>query len=91
MSDSPQSAQKDVEQGVASPEDGDQQINMDNPSDPQGNASTQYSEFEVKEQDRWLPIANGKLLFPCVIVAFLSVGTPFVVTQFVGIALPLSE
>lgn len=58
MSDSPQSAQKDVEQGVASPEDGDQQINMDNPSDPQGNASTQYSEFEVKEQDRWLPIAN---------------------------------
>ncbi|KAJ2898809.1 hypothetical protein MKZ38_003629 [Zalerion maritima] len=54
MSDSPQSPQKDVEQGVPSPEDGEPP--MDN-TDPHTGAPS-YGEFEVKEQDRWLPIAN---------------------------------
>ncbi|OLN88806.1 Nuclear transcription factor Y subunit beta [Colletotrichum chlorophyti] len=52
MSDSPQSPPKDVEQGVQSPEE----EQMNEPQDPQS-AGLAY-EFEVKEQDRWLPIAN---------------------------------
>ncbi|KAF6829837.1 CCAAT-binding factor complex subunit [Colletotrichum plurivorum] len=53
MSDSPQSPPKDVDQGVQSPEE----EQMNEPQDPQ-NAGLAYAEFEVKEQDRWLPIAN---------------------------------
>lgn len=56
MSDSPQSAPKDVEPGVQSPE-GEEQMNEG--QDPH-TAALMY-EFEVKEQDRWLPIANGML------------------------------
>ena len=59
MSDSPQSPPKDVEQGAPSPTDEDAQ--MDNPQDPHS-AGLAY-EFEVKEQDRWLPIANGTWCF----------------------------
>lgn len=55
MSDSPQSAQKDVDQGVQSP-DGDQPGQMNDPQDP--HSGNMGYEFEVKEQDRWLPIAN---------------------------------
>jgi len=44
----------DVEQGVQSPDDPDAQMN--DPQDP--HASGLGYEFEVKEQDRWLPIAN---------------------------------
>ncbi|EPE04742.1 nuclear transcription factor y subunit b-3 [Ophiostoma piceae UAMH 11346] len=51
MSDSPQSNSKDVEQGVQSP---DEEPDMNDPQDPHSGAY----EFEVKEQDRWLPIAN---------------------------------
>lgn len=51
MSDSPQSNPKDVEQGVQSP---DEEQDMNDPQDPHGG----IYEFEVKEQDRWLPIAN---------------------------------
>ncbi|KAI7789026.1 nuclear transcription Y subunit beta [Diaporthe eres] len=54
MSDSPQSPPKEVEQGVQSP---DEEAQMNDPQDPQ--ASGLAYEFEVKEQDRWLPIANG--------------------------------
>jgi hypothetical protein len=54
MSASPQQ-EKDVEQGVQSPDDADAQMN--DPQDP--HASGLAYEFEVKEQDRWLPIANG--------------------------------
>ncbi|KAF3762379.1 hypothetical protein M406DRAFT_323526 [Cryphonectria parasitica EP155] len=53
MSDSPQSPPKEVEQGVQSPDD---EAQMNDPQDPQA-AGLAY-EFEVKEQDRWLPIAN---------------------------------
>ncbi|GKT41987.1 uncharacterized protein ColSpa_02168 [Colletotrichum spaethianum] len=53
MSDSPQSPPKDVDQGVQSPEE----EQMNEPQDPQSGGLTY--EFEVKEQDRWLPIANA--------------------------------
>jgi hypothetical protein len=56
MSDSPQSPPKDVDQGAQSPDE--EQMN-DN-QDPHAGAGY---EFEgVKEQDRWLPIANGMSL-----------------------------
>lgn len=52
MSDSPQSPPKDVEQGVQSP---DEDAQMNESQDPHGGLTY---ELEVKEQDRWLPIAN---------------------------------
>ncbi|KAK4193538.1 histone-fold-containing protein [Podospora australis] len=52
MSDSPQSNSKDVEHGAPSP---DEEAQMNDPQDPHSNPY----EFEVKEQDRWLPIANA--------------------------------
>ena len=45
----------DIDQGAQSPNDWDAQMN--DPQDP--HASGQAYEFEVKEQDGWLPIANG--------------------------------
>lgn len=58
MSDSPQSPPKDVDQGAQSPDE--EQMN-DN-QDPHSAGGAGY-EFEgVKEQDRWLPIANGMSL-----------------------------
>ncbi|KAL2199246.1 histone-fold-containing protein [Corynascus similis CBS 632.67] len=53
MSDSPQSNPKDVEQGAPS---GDDEGQMNDPQDP--HSTGLGYEFEVKEQDRWLPIAN---------------------------------
>ncbi|TLD26530.1 hypothetical protein PspLS_04894 [Pyricularia sp. CBS 133598] len=52
MSDSPQSNPKEIE-GAHTP---DEEAQMNDPQDPQS-AGLGY-EFEVKEQDRWLPIAN---------------------------------
>ncbi|KAL1844310.1 hypothetical protein VTJ49DRAFT_2367 [Mycothermus thermophilus] len=54
MSDSPQSNPKEVEQGAPSGDDEAQQMNET--QDPH-QTGLGY-EFEVKEQDRWLPIAN---------------------------------
>ncbi|KAK3940066.1 histone-fold-containing protein [Diplogelasinospora grovesii] len=54
MSDSPQSNVKPVDEGAPSPDDDAQ---MNDPQDP--HSSGLAYEFEVKEQDRWLPIANG--------------------------------
>jgi nuclear transcription Y subunit beta len=55
MSASPPPKESDVGQGAhSSPEDPDAQMD---PQDPL--ASGLSYEFEVKEQDRWLPIANG--------------------------------
>lgn len=53
MSASPPKDADEV-QGVQSPDDPEQ---MNDPQDP--HASGLAYEFEVKEQDRWLPIANG--------------------------------
>ncbi|KAF4460518.1 CCAAT-binding subunit HAP3 [Fusarium albosuccineum] len=56
MSDSPQSPPKEVDQGAPSPDD---EAQMNEQQDPQA-ANTAGYEFEgVKEQDRWLPIANA--------------------------------
>ncbi|KAK1834724.1 histone-fold-containing protein [Podospora conica] len=56
MSDSPQSNPKDVEQGaLLSPGDDAQ---MNDPQDPHSGLGA-FEFGEVKEQDRWLPIANG--------------------------------
>jgi nuclear transcription Y subunit beta len=55
MSDSPQSPPKEVDHGAQSP---DEEGQMNEQQDPQSNDLAGY-EFEgVKEQDRWLPIAN---------------------------------
>ncbi|RGP62865.1 nuclear transcription y subunit beta [Fusarium longipes] len=57
MSDSPQSPPKEVDQGAPSPDD---EAQMNDQQDPQS-ANTAGYEFEgVKEQDRWLPIANAR-------------------------------
>lgn len=57
MSDSPQSPTKDVDHGAQSP---DEEGQMNETQDTQSAGLASY-EFEgVKEQDRWLPIANGK-------------------------------
>ena len=45
----------DVEQGAPSPDNSE---HMDR-GDPEAQARELAYEFEVKEQDRWLPIANG--------------------------------
>lgn len=50
----------DVEQGGPSPENSE---HMDR-ADPDAQARDLAYEFEVKEQDRWLPIANGSF-FSC--------------------------
>jgi nuclear transcription Y subunit beta len=54
MSDSPQSPTKDADQGVQTPDGEEHQ--MDEHRDP--GAGLGYADFEIKEQDRWLPIAN---------------------------------
>ncbi|KAM4054921.1 histone-like transcription factor (CBF/NF-Y) and archaeal histone domain-containing protein [Hirsutella rhossiliensis] len=55
MSDSPQSPPKDVDHGAQSP---DEEGQMNETQDTQSAGLASY-EFEgVKEQDRWLPIAN---------------------------------
>lgn len=56
MSDSPQSPPKDVDLGAQSPDDGDQ---MNDPNDPHSGLGGYELAEGVKEQDRWLPIANG--------------------------------
>jgi hypothetical protein len=58
MSDPPQSPPKDVDQSAQSPEDDGQ---MNESQDPQ---AAGYEFDGVKEQDRWLPIANGKCCHP---------------------------
>ena len=61
MSDSPQSPPKDVEPGAQSPDD---EAQMNDPQD--SHAGSLAYEFEVKEQDRWLPIANGQSINPLI-------------------------
>ena len=49
----------DVEQGDPTPENSEP---MDRGDTEPGARELAYNEFDVKEQDRWLPIANGWLL-----------------------------
>lgn len=53
MSDSPPKNEQEAEQGAQSGEEPDQ---MDR---EQEGVQQGLGDFEVKEQDRWLPIANG--------------------------------
>ncbi|KAG7419895.1 Nuclear transcription factor Y subunit beta [Fusarium oxysporum f. sp. rapae] len=56
MSDSPQSAApKEVDHGAPSPDD---EAQMNEQQDPQAANTAGYEYEGVKEQDRWLPIAN---------------------------------
>jgi nuclear transcription Y subunit beta len=55
MSDSPQSTSKDVDHGAQSP---DEETQMNDPQDPQAGGLGYELAEGVKEQDRWLPIAN---------------------------------
>ncbi len=64
MSNSPP-AEKDVEQSAQSGEEQDQ---MDR--EQEGAQGAGLGDFEVKEQDRWLPIANG-------MVGAVSLSPPF--------------
>lgn len=50
------------------------------PEDDAGlmNAPDHYPDFEVKEQDRWLPIANGKSPAPCIAPSFPTGSMPAV-------------
>jgi hypothetical protein len=57
MSASPITKDADVVEQPPSPED------PDAPMDPQDPHAGMGYEFEVKEQDRWLPIANGQFLY----------------------------
>jgi hypothetical protein len=58
MSSTSPSKEPEVDAEAQSGEDHDQQ--MDKEQDLQGQG---HPDFEVKEQDRWLPIANGELRF----------------------------
>lgn len=57
MSDSPQSPPKDVDLGAQSP---DEEGQMNDPQDPHAGLAGYELAEGVKEQDRWLPIANGE-------------------------------
>jgi nuclear transcription Y subunit beta len=48
----------DPEEGEQSPQDNTEQGTGPGPMDP-SDTQGQGTEVEVKEQDRWLPIANG--------------------------------
>ncbi|KAI4149377.1 MAG: hypothetical protein LQ340_004666 [Diploschistes diacapsis] len=53
MSASP-AEKADVDQGDSNPENSEQMER----GDTEGARDAAYNEFDVKEQDRWLPIAN---------------------------------
>ena len=65
MSASPEETEN-VEQAAPSPDENEQQQQEGETSrtDDPGDQVLGY-DFEVKEQDRWLPIANGKSAAPC--------------------------
>ena len=64
MADSPSKPEPDVEQNQQS---GDDENNLMD-RDQEGAPGQGLADFEVKEQDRWLPIANGWSRFICHIV-----------------------
>jgi nuclear transcription Y subunit beta len=68
MSNSPP-PEKDVEQNAQSGEE------QDHNDRDQGDGNGPMNDFEVKEQDRWLPIANGM----CPTTPVLSYNACFVV------------
>lgn len=88
MSDPPQSPSKEVEAGVQSPDD---EAQMNDPQDPHSGLGY---EFEVKEQDRWLPIANGErdsLLHPSPDLCALFVGIYVLLEATVSLTIAVGE
>lgn len=69
MSDSPPAKKTDVEPGVQSQDEAETPMDRD-AQEAQGQG-TAY-ELEVKEQDRWLPIANGTFNVPFQLFAWFS-------------------
>lgn len=65
MSDSPPKNEQEAEQGAQSGEEPDQ---MDR---EQEGVQQGLGDFEVKEQDRWLPIANGWFTLICLFQFFV--------------------
>ena len=73
MSDSPPTKEADVEQSAQTGEESDH-MDREQEGTQQG-----LGDFEVKEQDRWLPIANGWLRFICTpVVAVFDLFVPCV-------------
>lgn len=71
MADSPSKVEADVEQNQHSGDDENNPMDRDQ----EGAQGQGLGDFEVKEQDRWLPIANGWCtLFPPVLVALCATG-----------------
>lgn len=52
----------EAEEGEQSPQDNTEQGTGQGPMDP-SDTQGQGTEVEVKEQDRWLPIANGQFFY----------------------------
>ena len=61
MSSASPPKEPEVEQGTQSGDDPEHMEREHQETQTQG-----PGEFEVKEQDRWLPIANGALACPCI-------------------------
>lgn len=64
MSSASPPKEPEVERGTQSGDDAEQMERENPETQAQG-----QGEFEVKEQDRWLPIANGIYIFPFIFVA----------------------
>jgi len=62
MAESPRPEPESAEPPEHTPDENDQN-NTEKMSRPEDELGLGY-DFEVKEQDRWLPIANGMFLFP---------------------------
>lgn len=59
MAASPPREVQDDTGGAQSPEAEEHNTSMENRDQQEGNQSSGF-DFDIKEQDRWLPIANGK-------------------------------
>ena len=60
-------ATDDVEPDAATPEDNENEQQQTEGEGTMNRDDTGLGfEFEVKEQDRWLPIANGEFAAPCI-------------------------
>lgn len=56
--------QPDVEVGEQNNQSPDEQEDMESRGQQESSSNQPAFDFEVKEQDRWLPIANGMCIFP---------------------------
>lgn len=64
-----------VEPAAVTPEGDDALMDRDNDAQGQGHGEYGYA-AEVKEQDRWLPIANGASISPALSFSMIRARTP---------------